>query len=274
MLDVDFADLLDYFADDPATSSIILYMESIGDVRKFLSAARGVARTNEVIVVKSGRHEEGAKAAASPTGALAGTDAVFDAAFRRAGILRVSTIPDLFNMSEILATQPPPRGPALAILTNAGGPGVMAVDALITEGGQLARISPETLSALNAALPPFWSHANPIDLLGDATAERYRRALEVCAKDSGIQGLLVPGQRRRRRSIGMSFAIRSRRSQRLSPTTRERLCYVPFWYRWTARRSANTPCPSPWTWPARPRSPCISFRCSCRPDRSPQRRRC
>ena len=191
MLDVDFADLLDYFADDPATSSIILYMESIGDVRKFLSAARGVARTKQVIVVKSGRHEEGAKAAASHTGALAGADAVFDAAFRRAGILRVSTIPDLFNMSEILATQPPPRGPALVILTNAGGPGVMAVDALMTEGGQLARLSPETLSVLNAALPPFWSHANPVDLLGDATAERYRLALEVCAKDPGIQGLLV-----------------------------------------------------------------------------------
>jgi acetyltransferase len=191
MLDVDFADLLDYFGDDPATKAIILYMESIGDVRKFLSAARSVSRTKHVIVVKSGRHEAGAKAAASHTGALAGSDAVFDAAFRRAGVLRVTTIPDLFNMSEILSMQPPPRGPALAIITNAGGPGVMAVDDLMTRGGQLAPLDPETLTALNASLPPFWSHANPIDLLGDATAERYRLAVELCAKDKTAQGVLI-----------------------------------------------------------------------------------
>ena len=122
--------------------AIVLYMESIGDVRKFLSAARSVSRTKHVIVVKSGRHEAGARAAASHTGALAGSDAVFDAAFRRAGVLRVTTIPDLFNMSEILSMQPPPRGPALAIITNAGGPGVMAVDDLMTRGGQLAPLSP------------------------------------------------------------------------------------------------------------------------------------
>ncbi len=191
MLDVDFADLLDYFGDDPAAKAIVLYMESIGDVRKFLSAARSVSRTKHVIVVKSGRHEAGARAAASHTGALAGADAVFDAAFRRAGVLRVTTIPDLFNMSEILSMQPPPRGPALAIVTNAGGPGVMAVDDLMTRGGQLAPLSPETLAALNAALPPFWSHSNPIDLLGDATAERYRLAVELCAKDETAQGVLI-----------------------------------------------------------------------------------
>ncbi len=191
MLDVDFADLLDYFGDDPATKAIILYMESIGDVRKFLSAARSVSRAKHVIVVKSGRHEAGARAAASHTGALAGSDAVFDAAFRRAGVLRVTTIPDLFNMSEILSMQPPPRGPALAIITNAGGPGVMAVDDLMTRGGQLAPLTPRTLAALNAALPPFWSHANPIDLLGDATAERYRLAVELCAKDETAQGVLI-----------------------------------------------------------------------------------
>jgi acetyltransferase len=191
MLDVDFADLMDYFADDPNTRSIVMYMESIGDVRKFLSAARSVSRTKQVIVVKSGRHEAGARAAASHTGALAGADAVFDAGFRRAGVLRVTTIPDLFNMAEILAMQPQPRGPALAILTNAGGPGVMATDALMTEGGQLAALSPATLATLNAALPPFWSHANPIDLLGDATAERYRIAVEACAKDPHVQGLLI-----------------------------------------------------------------------------------
>lgn len=191
MLDVDFADLIDYFGDDPGTRSIILYMESIGDVRTFLSAARAVARTKQVIVVKAGRHEAGARAAASHTGALAGADAVFDAAFRRAGVLRVTTIPDLFNMAEILATQPPPRGPALALITNAGGPGVMATDALMISGGQLAALSAETMAALDAVLPPFWSHANPIDVLGDATAERYRRAVEICARDPGVQGILV-----------------------------------------------------------------------------------
>src|SRR4051794_8728339 len=132
MLDVDFADLIDYFADDPRTRSIILYVESIGDVRKFLSAARSASRTKQVIVVKSGRQEAGARAAASHTGALAGADAVFDAAFRRAGVLRVTTIPDLFNMSEILSMQPQPKGPALAIVSNAGGPGVMATDELVS----------------------------------------------------------------------------------------------------------------------------------------------
>jgi acetyltransferase len=191
MLDVDFSELLDYFADDPHTRSIILYMESIGDARRFLSAARGASRAKHVIVVKAGRHEAGARAAASHTGALAGADDVFDAAFRRAGLLRVTTIPDLFDMSEILAMQPAPRGPALAIVTNAGGAGVMATDTLIGAGGQLASLSPQTLAALNGAIPPSWSHANPIDLLGDATPERYRLAVEACFKDPNVQGLLV-----------------------------------------------------------------------------------
>ncbi|HEY7156515.1 MAG TPA: acetate--CoA ligase family protein, partial [Gemmataceae bacterium] len=191
MLDVDFADLIDHFADDPVTRSIVLYMESIGDVRKFLSAARSASRAKHLIVVKAGRHEAGARAAASHTGALAGADAVFDAAFRRAGVLRVETIPDLFHMSEILAMQPSPRGPDLAILTNAGGPGVMATDALTLAGGQLASLDPDTLARLNALLPSFWSHANPIDLLGDATPERYRLAVEICAKDANVQGILV-----------------------------------------------------------------------------------
>jgi acetyltransferase len=191
MLDVDFADLIDYFGDDPQTRSIILYMESIGDVRKFLSAARAVARTKQVIVVKAGRHEAGARAAASHTGALAGADAVFDAAFHRAGLLRVTTIPELFNMAEILAMQPQPRGPALAIITNSGGSGVMATDALMLEGGQLAPLSEAMRTALDQVLPPFWSQANPIDLLGDATPERYRQAVEICARDAGVQGLLV-----------------------------------------------------------------------------------
>lgn len=191
MADVGFADLIDYFGDDPNTSSIIIYMESIGDVRRFLSAARAVARTKHVIVVKSGRHEAGAKAAASHTGALAGADAVFDTAFRRAGVLRVTSIPELFNMAEILAMQPPPRGPALAIITNAGGPGVMATDALMLEGGQLAPLSAETRAALDKVLPPFWSHGNPVDILGDATPERYRQAVDIISKDANVQGLLV-----------------------------------------------------------------------------------
>jgi acetyltransferase len=191
MIDVDFGDLIDYFGEDPHTRSIILYMESIGDVRQFLSAARAVARTKPIIVVKSGRHEAGARAAASHTGALAGADAVFDAAFRRAGVLRVATISELFNMAEILAAQPVPRGPALAIVTNAGGPGVMATDALMLQGGKLARLSPETQAALDLALPPFWSHANPIDILGDATPERYRKAIESVARDPGVEGILV-----------------------------------------------------------------------------------
>ena len=191
MLDVDFADLIDYFGDDPATRSIILYMESIGDVRAFLSAASSVARTKQIIVVKSGRHAAGAKAAASHTGALAGADAVFDAAFRRSGVLRVTSIPDLFNMSEILATQPQPRGPSLAIITNAGGPGVMATDTLMLAGGELAKLNQESIDALNEALPPFWSHANPIDVLGDATPHRYSKAVEICAKDKNVQGMLV-----------------------------------------------------------------------------------
>jgi acetyltransferase len=191
MVDVDFADLIDYFGEDAGTHSIILYMESIGDVRKFLSAARAVARTKTIIVVKAGRHEAAAKAAASHTGALAGADAVFDAAFRRAGVLRVTTIPDLFNMSEILAMQPQPRGPGLALITNAGGPGVMATDSLMLNGGQLAELSAATRAALDAVLPPFWSHANPIDVLGDATPERYRKVVEVCARDPNMQGLLV-----------------------------------------------------------------------------------
>jgi acetyltransferase len=191
MVDVDFATLIDYFGDDPGTRSIVLYMESVGNARSFLSAARAVARTKPIIVVKAGRHEAAARAAASHTGALAGADAVFDAALRRAGVLRVQSIQDLFNMAEILAMQPPPAGSALGIVTNAGGPGVMATDALMTEGGTLADLSAATRAALDAFLPPYWSHANPIDLLGDATPERYRRAVEVCAEDPGVHGLLL-----------------------------------------------------------------------------------
>ncbi len=191
MLDVDFADLIDYFADDPATRSIVLYMETIGDVRKFLSAARSASRAKHVIVVKSGRHEAAARAAVTHTGALVGEDAVFDAAFRRAGVLRVATISDLFDMSEILAMQPPPSGPNLAILTNSGAVGIMATDALMLGGGRLAALKPETLATLNTALPSSWSRANPLDILGDATPERYRLVVEACAKDANVHAILV-----------------------------------------------------------------------------------
>jgi acetyltransferase len=191
MLDVNWGDLIDYFGDDPHTRSIILYMESIGDPRAFLSAARQVALSKPIIVIKAGRTEAAAKAAASHTGALAGSDDVLEAAFRRSGVLRVDKISDVFYMAEVLAKQPRPRGPRLAIVTNAGGPGVLATDALIGEGGELAQLSQETLAALNGFLPPHWSRSNPVDVLGDADSGRYAKAVEQVAHDPGNDGLLV-----------------------------------------------------------------------------------
>jgi acetyltransferase len=191
MLDVGWGDLIDYFGRDPRTSSILLYMESIGDARSFLSAAREVALSKPIIVIKAGRSEQAAKAAASHTGSLAGSDEVLDAAFRRCGVLRVSTIGELFNMAEILSKQPRPRGPGLTIVTNAGGPAVLATDALIAGGGELVQLEPETKQALDAILPAAWSHANPIDVLGDAGPERYVKTLEIAARDPSSHGLLV-----------------------------------------------------------------------------------
>jgi acetyltransferase len=191
MLDVNWGDLIYYLGDDPQTKSIVIYMESIGDARSFLSAAREVALTKPIIVIKAGRTAAAAKAAASHTGALAGSDAVLDAAFRRCGVLRVNSISDLFDMSEVLAKQPRPQGSRLTILTNAGGPGVLATDTLIASGGKLAAISPEIMTALNEVLPPQWSHNNPIDILGDADPQRYKKALEIAAKDPNSDGLLV-----------------------------------------------------------------------------------
>ncbi|PLZ24009.1 bifunctional acetate--CoA ligase family protein/GNAT family N-acetyltransferase [Fischerella thermalis] len=191
MLDVGWGDLIYYLGDDPHTESIVIYMESIGDARSFLSAAREVALTKPIIVIKAGRTAAAAKAAASHTGALAGSDAVFDAALRRCGVLRVKSISELFDMAEVLAKQPRPKGPRLTIVTNAGGPGVLATDALITDGGELAELSPETYAALNELLPPQWSHNNPIDILGDADPMRYAKALEIVAKDPNSDGLLV-----------------------------------------------------------------------------------
>ena len=191
MLDVGWGDLIHYLGDDPNTKSIVLYMESIGDARSFLSAAREVALTKPIIVIKPGRTEEAAKAAASHTGTLTGGDEVLAAAFRRSGVLRVDTISDLFSMAEVLSKQPRPRGPRLTIVTNAGGPGVLATDALITGGGQLAPLSDEAMAAYNKLLPGPWSHNNPIDILGDADAERYADAIKIAANDENSDGTLV-----------------------------------------------------------------------------------
>ena len=191
MLDVGWGDLIDYFGHDPRTHSIVIYMESVGDARAFLSAAREVSLSKPIIVIKAGRSAAAAKAAASHTGSLTGSDEVLEAAFRRVGVLRVNSISDIVYMSEVLAKQPRPRGPRLAIVTNAGGPGVLATDTLISLGGQLAELSPESMAAYNSFLPPPWSHSNPIDILGDAEPERYAKALEIAAKDPGIDGMLV-----------------------------------------------------------------------------------
>ncbi len=191
MMDVDWGDLIYYLGDDPKTKSIVIYMESIGDARSFLSAAREVALTKPIIVIKAGRTEAAGKAAASHTGALTGSDEVLDAAFRRSGVLRVDDISELFNMAEILGKQPRPKGPRLTILTNAGGPGVLATDALIQNGGELAELSDATMEELNGFLPAPWSHGNPVDILGDADPERYARTLETTAKDPESDGLLV-----------------------------------------------------------------------------------
>lgn len=191
MLDIGWGDLIDYFGDDPRTRSIVIYMESIGDARAFLSAARAVALNKPIIVIKAGCTEAAAKAAASHTGALAGSDAVLDAAFRRSGVLRVHSIAEVFDMAEVLGKQPRPRGPRLTILTNAGGPGVLATDALIGEGGELAQLAPATMEAFNQLLPPHWSHNNPIDILGDAGPERYAKAVQIAAQDPNSDGLLV-----------------------------------------------------------------------------------
>ena len=191
MLDISWGDLIYYLGDDPMTKSIAIYMESIGDARSFLSAAREVALSKPIIVIKGGRTGEAAKAAASHTGTLAGSDEVLDAAFRRCGVLRVDTIEDLFNMTELLAKQPRPRGKRLTILTNAGGPGVLATDSLVKKQGKLTQLSPETIAELDKVLPTHWSRDNPIDILGDATAERYTQALKILAAEQNSDGLLV-----------------------------------------------------------------------------------
>jgi acetyltransferase len=191
MLDVGWGDLISYFGDDPNTKSIVIYMESIGDARSFLSAAREVALTKPIIIIKPGRTAGAAKAAASHTGSLTGSDDVLDAAFKRCGVLRVNDISEVFDMSEVLGKQPRPQGNRLTIITNAGGPGVLATDALLTTGGTLAEISKETMDELNKNLPSVWSHNNPIDVIGDASPELYTKALEIAGRDKNSDGLLV-----------------------------------------------------------------------------------
>ena len=190
-LDVDFADLLDFFALDRTTRAILLYIEQIKEARKFMSAARAAARAKPVVVVKSGRHRQGAVAAQTHTGALAGSDAVYEAAFRRAGLLRVIGLDELFAAAETLDHIKPFPGKRLAILTNGGGIGVLAVDRLIDLGGTLAGISADTMQRLDAALPPIWSHANPVDIAGDADAARYSAAFEALLEDPENDAVLV-----------------------------------------------------------------------------------
>jgi acetyltransferase len=191
MLDVDFGDMLDYLGGDFSVKSILLYIENITNFRKFMSAARAVSRVKPIIVLKAGKSSAGAKAAASHTGAMVGEDAVYDAAFKRAGVVRVDTIEELFDCAELMAKQTRPRGSSLAIITNGGGPGVMAADSLSSHGYEPAVLSTETLTQLDAVLPSYWSRNNPIDILGDAPAERFRRVLDICLHDKELDGILA-----------------------------------------------------------------------------------
>ena len=243
MSDVDFGDLLDYFALDEATHAILIYAEAVTQARKFMSAARRAARIKPVIVVKGGRAEEGARAATSHTGALAGADVVYEAAFRRAGMLRVNEVEELFDAAATLARMSPQRGNRLAIVTNGGGAGVLATDRLIEEGGRLATLGPDTIAKLNAVLPPTWSHANPIDIIGDADADRYANAVAILMEDANVDALLVAycptaivssargGQGAHRRA-GAADAVRRRRT-----------CSPAGWGRRPSRRGAPSSLP-------------------------------
>jgi acetyltransferase len=191
MIDIDFGDMIDFLGEDPATRSILIYMEGVGNARKFMSAARAFARRKPIIILKPGRFEESARAVHSHTGAMAGDDAVYEAAFRRAGVVRVGEIAELFAAAAVLDSKKLPAGPRLAIVTSAGGPGVMATDTLIHLGGQLAELSAESMTQLNALLPSYWSKANPVDVLGDATVERFTKALDICLRDPMVDGVLV-----------------------------------------------------------------------------------
>jgi len=190
-LDVDFGDLIDYFGEDEHTRSIILYIESIGQARAFMTAARAFARQKPIIAFKAGRFAASAQVAASHTGALASEDAVYDAAFQRTGIARVSDLGDVFDCAELIGRGKIPAGPRLGIVTNAGGPGVIASDALIAQQGSLATLSPETMAELEEALPPAWSHGNPVDVLGDANSKRIEKAVQIVLADGNVDAVLV-----------------------------------------------------------------------------------
>jgi acetyltransferase len=190
-LDVEFGDLIDYFGEDASTKSIILYVESIDQARKFMTAARAFARTKPIIAYKAGRFPESARAAASHTGAMASEDSVYDAAFQRAGLARVFDLGLIFDCAELIGRNKNPRGPNLGIVTNAGGPGVIATDALIASGGMLAKLSAETMARLSENLPPSWSHGNPVDVLGDANSKRIERVTQIVLDDAGVDAVVV-----------------------------------------------------------------------------------
>ena len=190
-IDIDYGDMIDYLGEDARTRSIILYMEGVGNAKKFMSAARGFARTKPIIVIKAGRFDAGARAASSHTGAIAGDYEVYDAAFKRAGAVMVNEVSDLFDCATALDSTLLPAGPRLALVTNAGGPAVLAVDSIITNGGELAKLSEETIRTMDANLPPFWSHGNPIDILGDADVARFEMAGSACLADPNVDGLLI-----------------------------------------------------------------------------------
>lgn len=191
MVDVNWGDLIYYFGDDPNTTSILLYMESIGVARSFLSAAREVSQVKPIIVVKAGRTEPGARAAASHTGAMVGDDAAIAAAFERCGVLRVTSVEDLFHMADVLSKQPRPVGPNLAIVTNAGGPGVLAADTLISGKGKLAVLRADTIAQLDDSLPFNWSRNNPVDILGNASPKRFLQTTEIVARNPETDAILV-----------------------------------------------------------------------------------
>ena len=191
MLDVDFGDMIDALGNDGSVKSILLYIENLTNTRKFMSAARAVSRIKPIVVVKSGRSQAGARAVSTHTGAMAGEDAVYNAAFKRAGIVRVPSLARLFDCAELMAKQPRPAGTRLAIITNGGGPAVMATDTLAAYGLEPAVIPEETMAQLNEFLPPYWSRNNPIDILGNATVERFTKTFEICLASKGFDGVLV-----------------------------------------------------------------------------------
>lgn len=191
MLDVDFGDMIDYLGGDPSVGSIVMYIENLCRIRNFMSAARAVSRIKPIIALKSGRSAAGAAAAVSHTGALTGEDAIYDAAFKRAGIIRVNTFAELFDCAEFIGKQPGPKGHGLAIVTNAGGPGIMAADALWDYGFPPAALSLDTLKKMDAILPPHWSRSNPVDILDDAAPDRYVQCVDILMQAKEVDGLLI-----------------------------------------------------------------------------------